>query len=138
VAISDDSFVSCSFDKTAKRWCIQNDGDNNQRTLRLAGTLVHNKAVLYAVVKDENTLITTELGSLFVEWNVSTCERRNSLDTDGRVVFFVMTKSKSNIVCGYKDGLVQIRRLSDFTIISSFAMYTGSVWCISELWMVHS
>jgi len=68
VTLRDGSFVSCSYDGTAKRWIISgknnsNGVDVNCGTIQLAGTFVgHGKRVTSAIEKDDNndsTLVTS-------------------------------------------------------------------------------
>ena len=123
--LSDGSFFSCSTD--AKRWVRTND--NN---IQLLGTY-QGRYVWCVIEKDDNTLLTGSLDELKV-WSKTTCECLHTLPMDSAVCRLLKTKDNSRVVCGRYDGTVEVRRVSDLGVISSFSkIHYESVYCICEL-----
>jgi len=137
VVLSDGSLVSCSSDKTVKRWLIdvdRDDGQNNEG-VRLVGTYVgHQGYVRGAVEIDKNTFLTAAYDATLKVWNKATCECLRSLETGRTVLCLIKSKDNSRIVCGKADAVIEIRRANNLSIISSIEPHFGSdVHCICEL-----
>jgi len=144
------SFVTCSYDCTAKRWTISTTtGDNNNSSndsntnyyrrgtsLQHVGTYTgHTGPVWCAVEKDDETLITGSTDMTLKEWNTKTCECLNSIATLQIVRCMVITKNRLLVVCGLANGKMEIRRASDLSdLVSTFNTHAGwEVNCICEL-----
>jgi len=128
VTLEDDSFVTCSADNTAKRWMR----DTTNKTIRLLGTYSgHTKTVIHVIEKDDNTLLTASADETLKVWNTTTCECLETFPK--RVSALLRTKSKSTIVCGLLDGTVEMRRVSDLSLLSSFQVHSSAVLCLCEL-----
>jgi len=122
--------------RTAKRWMIDDNtdnGNNNNKTIRLLGTYVgHNSSVEAAAELDSSTLVTVSYQALKT-WNKTTCECLRSETTVGHIMSLRRTKDKSRIVCGMADGAVEMRRTNDLAVISSFKLHSRAVRCLYEL-----
>jgi len=106
--------------------------NNEKKTLRLLGTYVgHTSEVWCAMEKDDNTLIT---GSCEMKvWNTTTCKCLSTLLMFSAVWSLLKKKSKSSFVCGMENGTIEIRRLSDLGLLSSFKMHSREIFSICEL-----
>jgi len=135
VVLDDGSFVSCSTDHTVKRWMIDDtNGGNENKSLRLVGTyLGHQSIVNSAAEMDNNTFVTCGFDSRLKVWNKTTCEPLHSLETVSRGFYLMRTKDKTRIVCGMSNGLVEMRRIGDLGVISSFKVHSKALVCICEL-----
>jgi len=136
LVLSDGSIVSCSSDKTAKRWLIDNTEDN--KTIRLVGTYLGHTSFVTGVVEiynndKNNTFLTGSFDKTLREWNKTTCECLRSSSTPESVCCLAITKDKLRIVIGMWNGGIEIRRADDLGVISTFRQNYGAVTTICEL-----
>ena len=122
VELNDGSFLSGSDDVTAKRWLRT----TNNNTLELLGTyLGHTCPSLCAIEKDDDTLLTGSFDDTLRVWNTTTCECLDTFSMYSSVRYLLKTKDNSRIVCGFGNGRVDIRRVSDLAVLSSFRIDRG-------------
>ena len=120
LALNDGSILSCSSDKTAKRWMSCTKTNN----LQLLGTYQgHQNYVLCAIEKDDNLLCTASSDETLKVWNTTTCECLDTLQMSGSVHSLLKTKEKTRFVCGLTNGRVEMRQVSDLGLISSFDLH---------------
>jgi len=82
---------------------------------------------------DENTFVTSGLFDYtLMVWNKTTCECLRSIETSA-VLCMIRTKNKLRIACGEYDGVVEMRRISDLYVVSSFKVHSCGVLSICEL-----
>jgi len=148
VVLKDDSLVLCSSDNTARRWMLidqnNNNGNgndfsndnknNNNQTLQLLGTFVgHSQNIRGVVEKDDNTIITGSIDKTMKVWNKTTCQCLKTLELDVSISRVVKTKNNSCLICGFFDGVVQMRGTTDLELLSSFKPHSAVIWSICEL-----
>ena len=119
--LNDGSFLSCSLDKTVKRWLrTTNDNEN----IQLVGTYQGQEdSVLCVIEKDDNTLITGSFDRTLKVWNKTSCECLDTLRMRSSVRCLLRTKDNSRFACGFYNGTVELRRMSDLDVLSSFNMH---------------
>jgi len=116
VELSDGSFVSCSSDKTAKRWL----SSHSNNVLQLLGIYKgHTLNISCAMEKDDNTLLTGSFDETIKVWNKTSCECLLTLQMGSLVSCLMKTKDQTRFVCGLYDGRVEVRRMCDLEVISS-------------------
>jgi len=121
VRLHDNSFVSCSA-LGAKRWTV----NNNKEIVNLGS--FGDSEVVCAAQKDNYTLITSTPMYL-KEWNMKSYLCINIVRTLTKVNALTRTKSKQYIVCGLDNETVEVRRLGDLSIVSSFELPSKSTIC---------
>lgn len=131
VELNDGSFVSCSDDKTAKRW-LRTGGNSND--VQLLGTYKgHTNIVYCAMERDDNTLLTGSFDRTMKVWNTTSCECLSTLRMRSQVWSLMKTKDKTRFVCGLYSGRVEVRRVNDLGVISSFMIHDEQVRSPCEL-----
>jgi len=133
VALKDGSFVSCSDDKTAKRWIVI-DSPNN-RTVELAGTYVgHSDFVMCGAEKVTNvSFVTGSADKCLKEWDTATGRCLKTIRMSHEIWCLLRTRNESSIICGLYGGWVEIRRASDLSLVSSLHIHTNIVKDVCEL-----
>jgi len=133
VELKDGTFVSCSFDTIAKRWSTTNN------ILRVVNTYKgHKDSVECAVERYGNTLITGSRDGTLRLWNTSSGDVLDKISVESEVWSMLKTRNDLSLICGLKNGWIQVRRLSDLELVSSFEIHAGTApqsWikCICEL-----
>jgi len=128
VQLRDGSIVSCSTD-SMKLWSIvtkcDEKGDKRPR-LQLVGTFNNFVAcVRVAVVeRDEDGAIVVLGNDVLKVWNTTTFECIETVSLTKRVWSMVKTKNNKSLVCGRKDGWIEIRRMKELgEIVSLFNVH---------------
>jgi len=89
------------------------------------------------VEKDSNTLITAARDKTLKEWNISTCQCLKSHELPSEPFSMMKTRSNSIIICGLMNGKVELRILSDLSLITSLSLNNPLsepvIYCIPEL-----
>jgi len=132
VVLDDGSFLSFSNGEVLKRWLIDIE-DDGKVEVRLVGTYVGCEAYIRSAVEiDSSTFVTRGSDGSVCKWDKTTSE---CLCTTGGlgVYCLIRTNDRSRIACGRLDGCVDMRRVGDLGVISSFSIHSGSVYCICEL-----
>jgi len=145
VELSHGFFASCS-DFTVKRWLISTDANNNKvKTVQHVNSCIgHNLTVRGAIEKDDTTLITGSHDAKLKQWDLTTktatmymttlaCQCAKSVKVISDVFCLIKTKCKTRFVCGLLDGSIQIRRISDLSVITTFRLHDNTVTCMCEL-----
>jgi len=129
VELGDGSFVSCGEDTRVIRWCITG------AEIKLLGTFIGHTCSVWCAVenRDKMTLITGSGDKTLAEWNISTCDRVNSVLVRSHVRIMVITKDRTSLVCGLGDGSVEVRRPDGLDLIAEFPMHSYRPSCICEL-----
>jgi len=111
-------------------------GDNNSNkksSCRLVGTYMEIKTnYMCAVEVDNNSFLTGSSDCTLRLWNKTTCECLR-FAACSYVYCMIRLKDNLRVVCGLHSGIVEIRRIDDLEVISSFRLHTGPVKCICEL-----
>jgi len=130
--LTDGSIITCSSDYSAKRWLIIYE--NNVKILQQAGTYTgHSHSVRGVIEKDKTTIITGSRDRTLKEWETTSCECINTLKIGSGVYCMLKTKTKLRFVCGLGNGMIEIRRVSDLVLLSSFNIHSDTVYCVCEL-----
>jgi len=132
VELHDGSFVSCSSDKTAKRWAITR---TDNKTLQLLGTFLgHTNWVVCAVEKDNDTILTGSLDYRLKEWNTTSCECLRTVEVASEVYALTKTRNGERIMCGLLDGSIEVRNTDGLGLIFVVNIHAIEVvFCIREL-----
>jgi len=128
VALRDGSFLSCSHDRTTKRWISYpptttttptTTNTNDTSGFVLAGTYKgHTLAVLCAVEKDDDTLITGSSDNTVRVWNKTTCEEcRPKIILNCSIWSLRKTRDDRYLLCGLGSGIVEVLCLTDLRSI---------------------
>jgi len=138
VVLSDGSLVSCSADRTVKRWLIELENGKSTKSsevIRLVGTCIgHEDVVMCAVEIDNETIVTGSLDRTLRVWNKTTCECLRSFSTHYGVFSLIRSNDGLRILCGMFSGAVEMRRTDDLgVILASFKPHSGIIDCICEL-----
>jgi len=141
VALRDGSFLSLS-DDDARRWVINSDNttncnvnDDTKSQLRVVGTYIgHTEPVTGAVEKDDNTIVTASYYSSLKVWNKMTCECLLTIPLPSLITCVAKTRDGSRLICGYEDGLLEWRRMSDFQVIHTLQLigFIKIVWELED------
>jgi len=131
VELRDGTLVSCSSDKTAKRWSISHDNNNNNNNnnndadydhsgVRLLTTYVgHQSEVMSVAEKDtDSTIVTAGRDNTLKVWNTKTGECLQTLSTASEVLHLLRTKNGRHIACLRSGGSLEIRRVTDLVCVS--------------------
>jgi len=139
LSLSDGSFISCSTE--VRRWLLvdeENDSDDfdeadfgDRKALQLIGIFDGWAAI--AVEKDCNTLITGSSNGTLKEWDMTTYQCINTLVVSSPLECMMKTKNNATLVCGSRYGEIEIRRLSDLRIVTSFRAHSNMTSCLCEL-----
>ena len=125
--LRDGTIVSCAHDG-AKRWSVE--------TGRLL-QCYEGEAVSKVIERDDGNIIgTTGMFEMsFKMWNKTTGECLKSQITETRTFRMLRCENKNSdlFVCATHNGNIEVRRLSDLELVSSFKMHDIAVNCISEL-----
>jgi len=160
--LSDGSFVSWAADKKVKRWLIHsinssssdssssinNDSGYNEdyskdsiddntggSVILLVGTYKgHQLCVTGVVEKDNDALITASEDGTLKVWSITSCECLQTVSTQNAVRSMIKSRDNDRVYCGLDTGVVEVRRLSDLALVSSFDHdHEAVVYCICEL-----
>jgi len=86
------------------------------------------------VEKDDGTVIMGTDDRKLEEWSISTSLRCiNSISVNNEVRCLLTTKREPSFVCGMHNGTIEIRRLHDLCLISSFKLHFSAVTTLCEL-----
>jgi len=100
IALSDGSFVTCSFHGPFKRWLVSTT-DENTMTLECIGTFGERVRAERVVEIDNNTLVSSDHEEETMQvWNIKTCKCLSSIVMSSRVLVLMMTKDKTTLLCG--------------------------------------
>ena len=85
--------------------------------------------------KDNNTFLTGSYDMTLKLWNTTTCECLDTLPMGAAVHCLLKTKDKTRFVCALDDGRVELRRVSDLGVLSTFNLHGAyaAVWNLCEL-----
>ena len=127
IELQDGTIVSCSRDGL-KRWSVETG-----RLLRY-----YEKNVVFNVIeRDDDSIISSvhSITTLLNVWNKTTgeCLMSRHTETTTSVVRCNNKNCSDFFVCGLYRGDIEVRRLSDLELVSSFKMHKDSVKCICEL-----
>jgi len=139
VGLSDGSIVSCSQDRTAKRWLLRttDDGGDNKTKRNMifkhVGTFVHKSNILCVMEKDKSTIITGTFNGDLSEWNITTLQRVRSLSFLFPVTCLLrIRQDNSSFICCVNNS-AEKRRLSDLGLVSNLFQHRNTVKCACEL-----
>jgi len=135
VGLKDGSLVSCSQDKRAMHWSI----DENDR-IRCVGFYLHRDTVigvLETTTTEPTTLITVSKDCILRMWNIETGRCTQTRPTAAGIRFIVKVKPEesSRFVCVFKNGSVEMRHTKDLSAVSYFKIHSrgGKVRAVCAL-----
>jgi len=104
-------------------------------TLELIGTFRGHTAVVLDVVEtNDNTLITSAFDHTLKEWDIRTCQCLRTIQTKINAWVMVITKDKSKLLCGPRNGSIEIWRTDDLALVTTFSIHSRQpVSCFCEL-----
>jgi len=127
---SDGSIVTCSDDKTAKRWSYSVENKKVEPLQLFSG---HEGNVLCAIEKDSNTILTGSLDRTLKEWNLTTGKCIREFAPGCAVSSLLKTNNKLSIVWGLGDGTVEVCDAINLNPVSSFKPHLRLIYCLCEL-----
>jgi len=103
-------------------------------SLKLAGTYVgHIHTVTCVVEKDRDAIVTGSWDGTLREWNTTTCDCLNVVDTgDHCVDAMIKTRNGKHVVYGLLKGRIEMRTLRDLRLVSTFNL-PSSIMTLCEL-----
>jgi len=134
LGLSDGSFVSCA-QNIVTRWRMSSstDSDNNNSLDRVGTFEGHTGWVVGVVEKDGNTLVTASRDRTIMEWDITTFECLKLHNVSSELYCAMKTRDNMILICGTNNGRVELRRLNDLVLISSFSVHSDGTCCICEL-----
>jgi len=93
-----------------------NNEDDSTMTLRLDCHFRHGSSIKTAIEKDFGTIV---FGALRV-WDTTTGQCSEVVGGTSAVLSSLKTKDESHLICGLLNGSIEVRRLDDFQLVSSF------------------
>jgi len=120
--LSDGSFLTFTYSHSVQRWSRATSTskfDYNDESCKfvVVGTYEgHDSYVSSAAEKDDNTIVTGSDDSTLRVWNKTTCECLLTIALSDSVSSIQKTRDASTLVCGFQNGSVEFRRLSDLEV----------------------
>jgi len=149
-ALSDGSLLSCNDEDVVYRWSWKEDeggetskeeeeeeiwGDKSKKgnTLAIVGVYEHlEEDVYYATDLDGDKIMTVSCGnvadgfptfcSTIKVWNKTTCECLITLSLSSEVSSIKKTRDGTTLIYGFRNGLIEHRRASDFQIVKTIQL----------------
>jgi len=87
------------------------------------------------VEKDSNNLITASDDGTLKVWNTTTFECLDTISIRSEGMCLLKTRSGRHLLCGFEDGFIEVRQLSDLSLVSSIDLIGSRArrWPVSSL-----
>jgi len=136
------SFLSCSHDSTVKRWSLGVRSDNNRTQhedlvllLHHVGTYQgHTRPVMSAAENENNrSFVTSSADGTLKVWDTATCKCLKTIRLTCDAKLLLRSKKSSIIVCGLWNGVIELRKVGDLSIIRNTSQHSAAVLSVCEL-----
>eukprot|EP01102_Stenamoeba_stenopodia_P018449 TRINITY_DN676_c0_g1_i1.p1 TRINITY_DN676_c0_g1~~TRINITY_DN676_c0_g1_i1.p1 ORF type:complete len:361 (-),score=69.74 TRINITY_DN676_c0_g1_i1:31-1065(-) len=124
IQLNDNTLLSCSFDKTVKRWTQEG---------HLLNSFLNRSGIVDCVMEvDDNTFISGSNNKMKV-WNKTTGECLHTIQTSSGVTSLLRLRNNSTFLCGLGDGKIEERRTDNYQTLHALYQHTRAVSCMCEL-----
>eukprot|EP01102_Stenamoeba_stenopodia_P008907 TRINITY_DN2604_c0_g1_i9.p1 TRINITY_DN2604_c0_g1~~TRINITY_DN2604_c0_g1_i9.p1 ORF type:complete len:412 (+),score=58.54 TRINITY_DN2604_c0_g1_i9:261-1496(+) len=125
IQLNDDTLVSCSYDKTVKRWTVKGQ--------LLNSFLGHSVDVFCVMEVDDNTFISGSADLTIKVWNKTTGECLRTVQTTDSIWSLLRLRNNSTFLCGLRDGKMEERSLNNFETLHTLHNHTHAVCSMCEV-----